>query len=185
MECRDPGGWGDSTAAPVRTTGFGGAARVLSAHDAVANDVDSSLGCTAPNRKCSHFSWVRGHLALAGATSAGHPIRTRLGARASGPHGARASGPHGARASGPHGAVRGWIPSFGASARHRGVGFGTRPYRAVTGMIGETTGGERMHIAPGRAGILPSASGRNRFLAHLHTSVIYVYPITAFARKKR
>ena len=78
MECRDPGGWGDSTAAPVRTTGFGGAARVLSAHDAVANDVDSSLGCTAPNRKCSHFSWVRGHLALAGATSAGHPIRTRL-----------------------------------------------------------------------------------------------------------
>ena len=76
MECRDPGGWGDSTAAPVRTTGFGGAARVLSTHDAGTNDVNSSLGCTAPNRKCSHFSWVRGHLALADAWERGPPART-------------------------------------------------------------------------------------------------------------
>ncbi len=75
MECRDPGGWGDSTAAPVRTTGFGGAARVLSTHDAGTNDVNSSLGCTAPNRKSSHFPWVHGHLAHADAWERGPPAR--------------------------------------------------------------------------------------------------------------
>jgi len=56
---------------------------------------------------------------------------------------------------------------------------------AVTGMIGDATAGERVHISLGSEGILPSASGRSCFHVHLHTSVIYVYPIAAFARKKR
>jgi phage FluMu protein gp41 len=67
-----------------------------------------------------------------------------------------------ARAAGPHCVVRRWNPSVGASAHHGGGGFQTRPHRAVTGMIGATTGGERVHISPGSAGILPSQTRRGR-----------------------
>jgi hypothetical protein len=64
-----------------------------------------------------------------------------------------------ARAAGPHCVVCRWNPSVGASAHHSGGGFQTHPHRAVTGMIGATTGGERVHISPGSAGRWPAWCG--------------------------
>jgi len=173
MVCCDPNGRGYGTAAPEWTAGPGRAACVLPRHNAWAKDVDSPFGLHHPNRKCSHFSWERGHLALADATRAGCPHTQAPGCAGLWPalYSARVE-PIVWRISTP------WW----------GVGAGLKPaptMHAVTGMIGATTTGERVRIAPGSAGILPSASGRSCSLAHLHTSAIYVYPIAAFARKKR
>ena len=119
MVCRDPNGRGYGTTAPEWTAGPGRAACVLPRHNAWAKDVDSPFGLHHPNRKCSHFSWVRGPLA-------------RIVQCAVGTH--------------------------RLAHQHAIEGAGLKPapsMHAVTGMIGETTTGERVRIAPGSAGRWP------------------------------
>jgi hypothetical protein len=62
----------------------------------------------------------------------------------------------GTRAADPHGAVGWWNPSL------VGAGFKPAPtMHAVTGMIGATPAGERVHIAPGSAGLWPACDCRS------------------------